>query len=114
MKFQDKKKEVRFVDESLKHAYDDLRTGRGEEQEICKLIENAIIVLKQDPFAGELTKKSLIPKYYIQKYGVDNLRKYKLNKNWRLVYTLTGTDVLVVSIILEWYDHKEYEKRFGF
>lgn len=114
MKFKDKKKEVRFVDESLKHAYDDLRIGRGEEQEIYQLIEKAIKALQQDPFAGEPVKKSLIPKYYLQKYGVDNLRKYKLNKNWRLVYTLVGTELLVISIILEWYDHKEYEKRFGF
>ncbi len=72
------------------------------------------MILKQDPLAGELVKKNLIPMYYVQKYGVENLRKYKLNKNWRLVYTIVGTEILVVSIILEWFDHKEYEKRFGF
>ena len=114
MKFQNKKKEVRFADSSLKRSFEDLRDGRGEEQEIYALVEKAIQVLNQDPFAGEIVKKSLIPKYYIHKYGIDNLRKYRLNKNWRLVYTLVGTELLIVSIILEWYNHKEYEKRFGF
>ena len=47
MKFQNKKKEVRFADSSLKRSFEDLRDGRGEEQEIYALVEKAIQVLNQ-------------------------------------------------------------------
>jgi hypothetical protein len=35
-------------------------------------------------------------------------------KGWRLVYTVVRDEVLVLSVILEWFDHKNYEKRFKY
>gem|GEM_PF-2928534 len=33
-----------------------------------------------------------------------------LARGWRMVYTLVGNEVEIISIILEWFGHKEYER----
>jgi len=70
--------------------------------------------LKKDPFCGIAIQKRLIPKIYIKKYGIDNLWKYDLPGAWRLLYSVAADRVKIVSIILEWLDHKGYERRFGY
>ena len=109
-----KKIEVRFGDQDLKAAYDKLKSGRGDEQEVYRLISKAIDKLEENPFIGIRIPKKLIPSYYIKEYSVNNLHKVDLNKSWRLIYTIVGTDVLIVSVILEWMDHKKYERRFKY
>jgi hypothetical protein len=32
----------------------------------------------------------------------------------RLIYSITGDEISIVSIILEWFDHKDYERRFSY
>ena len=39
---------------------------------------------------------------------------YDLPKGWRLIYSVTRKGVEVLSIILEWFDHKNYERRFKY
>ncbi|MFT4326857.1 MAG: hypothetical protein ACMXYK_05115, partial [Candidatus Woesearchaeota archaeon] len=58
--------------------------------------------------------KKLIPKEYTTKYGIKNLWKYDLPKGWRLVYSIVNEEIFVVTVILEWFKHKEYEKRFNY
>jgi hypothetical protein len=48
------------------------------------------------------------------KYGIDNLWKYDLPGAWRLLYSVSGDKIEVMAIILEWLNHKKYEKRFGY
>ena len=55
-----------------------------------------------------------MPKIYIQKYGVNNIWKYNLPNAWRLIYTIAGNEVMIVSIILEWLSHKDYGRRFEY
>ncbi len=43
----------------------------------------------------------MIPKEYIKKYKIDNLWKYNLPNAWRLLYTIKGNEVMIVSVILE-------------
>ena len=64
--------------------------------------------------AGIQIQKKLIPKEYITKYEIDNLWKYNLPNAWRLIYTVANNKVTVLSIVLEWMTHKEYEKRFKY
>ena len=45
---------------------------------------------------------------------MDNLWKYDLPKGWRLLYSVRGNEIIVISIILEWLSHKEYERRLGY
>jgi Txe/YoeB family toxin of Txe-Axe toxin-antitoxin module len=114
MKQFDKRVEVHFADRKLKESFDALAEGRGEEKDVYEKISRAIDKLESDAFIGDRIPKNLIPKEYVKKYGVDNLRKINLDKSWRLIYTITSTEILIVSVILEWMPHKEYEKRFGY
>jgi len=106
-------KRVAFVDESVKKAYDELAKGPFEERQLYAWISRAVSDLKQDPLCGVRIPSRLWPKEYA-KYGVNNLFKLDMPRGWRLVYFLRGNEVEIISIILEWFDHENYEKRFGY
>ena len=84
--------------------------GQGEAQYLLKLIEKGIAKLVENHKAGQKIQKNLWPKYYIQKYGISNLCRLRLDDFWRMVYTVTGEQVRIVAVILEVLDHKEYDK----
>ncbi len=102
---------IKFADERTEEAFNHLSEESPLKRSIRKVIEN----LKGNAFCGELIKKELIPKIYIKEYGIDNLWWYPLTKGWRLVYSLTGSaEVGIIAIIIEYFDHKNYERRFGY
>ena len=70
--------------------------------------------IEYNAFCGIQIPKKLIPKEYLKKYNVKNLWKYNMPDAWRLIYSIEGKNLLVFSIILEWMDHKTYERRFGY
>ena len=75
--------------------------------------ENKLSFLKPDD--TKMYTDILIPKEYFRKYGkLDNLWKYNLPNAWRLIYTIKTEEVVVLSVILEWMDHKNYERRFKY
>jgi hypothetical protein len=49
-----------------------------------------------------------------KKYGIPNLWKFNLPNGWRLLYSIANDEIIVVSIILDWLDHKDYEKRMNY
>jgi len=105
---------VAFADAAILDAYNQLSSGKFEEQRLAGHIRGAIDALTRDPFSGVAVPKRLWPKRYVHEFVVDNLRKVDLPDGWRLIYTLLGNDVEILSIILEWFSHKDYEKRFGY
>ena len=111
---EERKKFVGFADEAVREAYDKLAEGRAEEKEIHKQIDEAIDDLKENPQIGIRVPKSVWPKIYIQKYGITNLRKINLRSGWRLLYTIRGNEIEIMSVLLEWMTHKEYERRFKY
>lgn len=104
----------RFADESVKEAYYKLEHSDDQERELFKLIKQALVNIEENAFCGIQVPKRLIPKEYEQKYGVRNVWKYDLPRGWRLIYSIAREEVIVVSLILEWFDHKEYERRFNY
>ena len=70
--------------------------------------------LKENAFRGEKIEKRLIPKEYIQKYDLDNLWRFSLPEGWRLVYSIATNDSEFVAFIIEYFNHKNYAKRFGY
>lgn len=100
-----------FADQKLKDAFYKLKE---EDPQLFKFLDRATDDIKQNPKCGIAIPKRLIPKIYIQKYGINNLWKYNLPGAWRLVYSITGDSVEIIAIILEWFSHKEYEIRFGY
>jgi len=107
-------REVAFANNELKKAYSELKKGKFEEKQLSEFINRAINDLKNNPFCGIRIPKKLWPKEYIKKYEITNLWKYNLPNYWRLIYTLIGNEIKIVSMILEWMNHKDYEKRFRY
>ena len=108
------KSAVHFAEERLKKAYEKLKNSKVEDRMLYKWISRAIDDLAINAFCGIQIPKKLIPKVYIEKYKIDNLWKYDLPKGWRLIYSVANGEVLIVSIIIEWMDHKQYERRFKY
>ena len=40
--------------------------------------------------------------------------EYDLPNGWRLIYTIESDDLKIMNIILEWFSHKDYERRFNY
>ena len=107
-------KHVAFADESIRDAFLELKSGSFEEKQLAEQIQKAIDGLKENPFAGINVPRRLWPSEYVKKFDIDNLRKYDLPDGWRLFYTLRGNEVEILSVVLEWLSHKEYEKKFKY
>ncbi|MBI5392652.1 hypothetical protein HZA96_02175 [Candidatus Woesearchaeota archaeon] len=105
---------VAFITPNIKKEWEALKEGKFEDKELYKFIDRAIDDLKVNPTCGIKIAKNLWPKEYIQKYEVSNLWKYNLPNAWRLIYTIESDEVRIVNVILEWFNHKEYEKRFKY
>jgi Txe/YoeB family toxin of Txe-Axe toxin-antitoxin module len=106
-----KPSKVKFVSEELENNFESL----PKEDMIKKSIKRAIEDLKQNAFCGIQIPKRLIPKEYINRYNVKNLWKYDLPNSWRLIYTIVKeNEIQIISAILEWFNHKEYERRFNY
>ena len=105
---------VRFIDSKLFESFEKLELGKSEERKLAENIAVAIAELKKNASCGVKIPKRLWPAEYVRKYGVTNLRKYNLPDGWRLIYTIVGSEVEIISVILEWFDHKDYAKRFGY
>lgn len=81
---------------------------------MVKLIEKGVDKLRFDYRRGEHISRKKIPAEYFEKHGVENLWKLNLNSFWRMIYTVHGNNIEVISIILEVLDHKKYDRKFGY
>ena len=105
---------VTFGDKKIEIDFEALKEGKVEDKQLYDSIDKAIIDLKNNPACGIKVPKNLWPKEYIKKYDITNLWKYDLPKGWRLVYTIQTNEIMILNVILEWFDHKEYERRFHY
>lgn len=108
------KSEIKFVDEKIQKSFEELKNSKTEDRKLYKWITRAFGDLEINAFSGIQIPKKLIPKIYVEKYGIDNLWKYDLPSGWRLIYAVQNGTICVLSIILEWMSHKDYEKRFKY
>jgi hypothetical protein len=105
---------VIFISNKIKKEFELLNKGKFEEKKLYSFINNAIDDLKLNPEAGIKIPKRLWPKEYIVKYEINNLWKYNLPNAWRLVYTIEMNRIMIFNIILDWLDHKNYERKFNY
>ena len=106
-----KAEKVVFVDNSLEEAFRNL----SEKDSIKKALKKAIKNIQEDVFCGRNVKKKLIPRKLIEKYKINNLWIYNLPSAWRLLYSITPPrDIKIIAAILDWMNHKDYEKLFKF
>jgi len=101
-----------FADERIKEAWEKVFVN---DREFARQLLKAKEDILENSFCGIQVPKDLIPLKYIQKYGIKNLWKYNLQDAWRLLYTITTpSKVEIISVILEWMNHKDYERLFRY
>lgn len=105
---------IQFADEKVKDAFETLKNSSGEEKQLYAWLARAFKDIEQNAFCGLQIPKKLLPEEYAQKFNIDNLWKYNLPNAWRLIYAVKGNGIIVISVILEWFDHKNYERRFNY
>ncbi len=107
-----------------KEEFDDLNKVVGEEitrgitssdhQTLLNSIKQKIELLKANPEYGIHIPKNRIPKKYIRDYNITNLWKINLSGAWRMIYTIRGSEVEIISLILDIINHGDYEKKFKY
>jgi hypothetical protein len=70
-------------------------------RQLLKAIEREEGNLRVDMHSGIQVQKGRIPRVYIEKYGVNNLWKINLPDYWRMIYTITGNEFEIISILPE-------------
>ena len=123
MMFKGKPTRVIITGEA-KEEFDDLNKVVGEEiakgitssdhQTLLNSIKQKIELLRDNPGYGIHIPKDRIPKEYIRDYDVNNLWKVNLSGDWRMIYTIRGSEVEIISLILDIMDHRNYNKKFGY
>ncbi|MBS3074339.1 hypothetical protein J4447_02670 [Candidatus Pacearchaeota archaeon] len=108
--FVKKPDKVIFINDFLEESFNKLQDNNWLKKSLRKAIED----FKENAFCGERIHKYLIPKIYIKDYGIDNLWWYPLANAWRLVYSITTKDQSMLLMIVEYFNHKDYERRFGY
>jgi len=121
--FQGKEVSVKLSEEA-DEVYQELNKIVGEEKlkgidssfhhTLLRSINRVRDLLKQNPFAGDQVPKRQIPQKYIKKFDVDNVWRIELADRWRLVYTITGNQIEIITFIIDIFDHKDYDKVFGY
>lgn len=105
---------VAFASSKLENDFEKLKTSKFEDKQLYIFIQRAIDDLKKNPMCGIKIPRKLWPKNYIKTYQITNLWKYDLPNAWRLIYTIMEDKVKILNVILEWFPHKEYERKFGY
>ncbi len=107
-----------------KEEFDDLNKTVGQEikkgitssnyQTLLKSIKQKIDLLRVNPEYGINIPKNRISKIYIIDYDVNNLWKINLSNSWRMIYTIKGNNIEIVSLIFDLMNHKNHNKKFGY
>ena len=100
---------IDFANSKIKEAFENLK---DTDEELYRHLTRAFNDLLDNAFCGIQIPKKLFPKEY---GDLDNLWKYNLPNAWRLVYSVKARDKIeIISVILEWMNHKHYERKFKY
>jgi len=102
---------IQFCDEKTKKLFESLETENFGLY--CNLLK-AFSEIEKNAFCGIRIPKRLMPHDYVVNYNIHNLWKYNLPNAFRLLYSVESDGVLVLAIILEWFNHKNYERKFNY
>ncbi|MFA7709242.1 MAG: hypothetical protein WCX82_03850 [archaeon] len=110
-----KEPEFYFIDTTIEELYKGLEDSpKFEDKEIYSNLEKAFLKITENPHCGIKIPKYLWPKEYLQKYNITNLYKFDFSNGWRITYTIQGHKIEIISVIIEWFSHKEYERKFKY
>ena len=83
-------------------------------EQLLSSINTALKNIKANPHYGDLIPRRNITKKVIEKYGTDKILRVELVGFWRLLYTLIGDEVKIIAFVLEYMNHDDYNKVFGY
>ena len=86
----------------------------SDEIQLLKSINQKISFIKDNPFYGDIIKKSLIPDEYKNNYNAVNLFRVELSGFWRMLYTVRGDQIDIICFILDISNHEDYNKLLGY
>jgi hypothetical protein len=98
----------------LSYELNQLYLSLGSDDFIYGCIKLMSETLLENCMAGNQIQRRNIPRYYVSRYGVNNLYRYRLPSGYRGIYTILVNDGKLQSWILEILDHSAYEARFGY
>ena len=102
--------EVAADEDDFMLVYNSLDKNSALYQAVNDVINN----LKNNKMNGVRLKREQIPKYYIRKHDINAVYKVNLPGHWRLVYGIITIHNEKKSLLVELFDHKKYNKRFGY
>jgi hypothetical protein len=114
--------EIQF-DEKADKDYKELQKNVAEDkkskkkptyEQLLNSINHAIDNIKVNKGYGNLIPRKHLSKATIARYGTNKILRVELVGYWRLLYTLIGDEAKIIAFILEYMDHKTYDKRFGY
>jgi hypothetical protein len=82
----------------------------GPKHKFSKWVRAMKETLAENIFAGELIRKNQIPRFYTEKYGVNNLYRYSHPEGYRSCYTVVRGCPWIFDLM----SHSEYDKVFGY
>jgi hypothetical protein len=92
----------------------ELGVENSSNMQLLKSIDREKDNIKIDPQYGVHIPRKNISKAVVNRYGTSRLWKVDLVGYWRMIYTITGDEVKIIAFVLEFMDHKKYDKVFGY
>ena len=89
-------------------------TGFKKNNSIRCEVQTVINNLKKDKIIGVHLQYKKIPKYYLDKHDVNAVYKVELPNSWRLIYGILTIHSEKSALMMELFNHDDYNKRFGF
>jgi aromatic ring-opening dioxygenase LigB subunit len=83
-------------------------------EQLLSSINAALGNIRANHYYGGLIPRKYISRGVVQKYGTDKIFRVELVGFWRLLYTIIGDEAKIIAFILEYMDHKRYDKVFGY
>ncbi len=99
--------EVIFTEEAEK-AFQKIKTTNPT---LLRSINQKIEILKKKPHFGQPIAKKKIPKEYLIKHSTKNIFIIELSGYWRLIYTITNEELIIIALVIDILDHKQYDKK---
>ena len=97
-----------FYDNNLEKAYQGLKGRGSEDKKLLIALDKAFEAIKEDYEVGEHISMRRLPKKYA-KDDIKSLWKYPLPRGWRLIYGVAHQGIIVLAVVLDWCDHKDYK-----
>jgi hypothetical protein len=117
-----KKTSIRFNEGALKQ-YQKLQESvingkiskkKPTYEQLLKSINKVLYKIKNNPNCGDLIPRKYLTKATINKYNTDKIFRIELIGYWRLLYTLVQGELKILAFILDFMDHKDYNKLLGY